>query len=67
MLQQKLIEIKEQIADQGFADEKSAIISAEADIQYKDIVRIMDYIITYQDEEGYDQELFPQINIGQVI
>lgn len=67
LLQQRLIELKGKIADQGFADEKSAIISAEADIQYKDIVKIMDYIITFKDEEGFDRELFPQINIGQVI
>lgn len=66
-LQQKLIELKEKIADQGFADEKSAIISAEADIPYKSIVKIMDYITVFQDEEGNDKELFPQINIGQVI
>lgn len=66
-LRQKLIELKEKVEDQGFADEKSAIISAEADIPYKSIVRTMDYITIYQDEEGVDRELFPQINIGQVI
>ena len=66
-LRQKLIELKQKVEDQGFADEKSAIISAEADIPYKSIVRTMDYITIYQDEEGVERELFPQINIGQVI
>jgi biopolymer transport protein ExbD len=67
LLQEKLIDLKEKIIDQGFADEKSAILSAEADIPYKDIVKAMDYITVYQDEEGISRELFPQINIGQVI
>lgn len=67
MLQEKLIELKEKVVGKGFVDENSAIISAEADIPYKDIIRVMDYITLYQDEEGFDKELFPQINIGQVI
>jgi biopolymer transport protein ExbD len=67
LLQQKLIELKEKIAGQGFADGKSAIISAEADIPYKDVVKVMDYITVFRNDEGLNQELFPQINIGQVI
>lgn len=67
MLQERLVELKGKIADQSFADEKSAILSAEADIPYKDIVKAMDYITVYKDEEGISRELFPQINIGQVI
>lgn len=66
-LQQRLIELKDKIADKGFADANSAIISAEADIPYKSVVKVMDYVTTYQDEEGTEQILFPQINIGQVI
>lgn len=66
-LQQKLIELKEKVQGQGFADENSAIISAEADIPYKDIIKVMDYITVYRDEEGNQQPLFPQVNIGQVI
>ena len=63
----KLLEIKEKIKDQGFIDENSVIISAEADIEYKYIIKIMDYITIYEDGEGIEQELFPQINIGTVI
>lgn len=66
-LQESLIVLKEKIRDKGFSDSKSAIISAEADIPYKDLIKIMDYITTYTDEEGIKHELFPQINIGQVI
>lgn len=66
-LRQQLIEIKEKIKDQGFVDENSIIISAEADIEYKHIIRLMDYISMYTDAEGNEKELFPQINIGTVI
>ncbi|NOX36180.1 MAG: hypothetical protein GXO78_01465 [Calditrichaeota bacterium] len=66
-LQQKLIEIKEKIAGMGFTDEKMVIISAEADIAYKHIVKAIDYISTYTDEEGREQELFPAIAIGQIL
>ncbi|RMG64027.1 MAG: hypothetical protein D6715_10300 [Calditrichaeota bacterium] len=66
-LQKKLIEIKQKIQGKGFVDEKSAIISAEADIAYKHIIKVMDYISTYRDEDGTVKELFPQINIGSVL
>lgn len=66
-LRQQLIEIKEKIKDQGFVDENSIIISAEADIEYKHIIRLMDYISLYTDAQGSEKELFPQINIGTVI
>jgi len=66
-LKEQLIEIKDKIKDQGFVDEKSIIISAEADIEYKHIIKLMDYISLYEDAEGNQQELFPQINIGTVI
>jgi len=66
-LQESLILLKEKIAGKGFADDKSAIISAEADVPYKDIVKLMDYISIYTDPEGNQKVLFPQINIGQVI
>ncbi|MCK6621510.1 MAG: biopolymer transporter ExbD [Calditrichaceae bacterium] len=66
-LRQQLIEIKEKIKDQGFVDENSIIISAEADIEYKHIIRLMDYITIYTDAQGNEKELFPQINIGTVI
>lgn len=63
----KLKEIKEKVNGQGFVDEKSVIISAEADVAYKHIIKIIDYVTVYVDAEGNQQELFPQINIGQVI
>lgn len=66
-LKEQLIEIREKIRGQGFVDENSIIISAESDIPYKHIIRLMDYITTYKDAQGNEQELFPQINIGTVI
>lgn len=66
-LQEQLIEIKDKMKGQGFVDEKSVIISAEADIEYKHIIKAVDYVTMYEDAEGKVVELFPQINIGQVI
>jgi len=66
-LVQKLIDIREKIQGQSFVDEKSVIISAEADIPYKYIIKLIDNVTTYEDEDGTQKELFPQINIGQVI
>lgn len=66
-LKEQLIEIQGKIKGQGFVDEKSIIISAESDIPYKHIIKLMDTIITYKDAGGVEQELFPQINIGTVI
>ncbi len=63
----QLKEIKEAIKDQGFVDAKSVIISAEAQVEYKHIVKIIDRVTVLEDEQGNMQELFPQINIGQVI
>lgn len=66
-LVEKLKEVKEKIQGQNFVDEKSIIISAEAQIEYKFIIKAIDYVTTYTDADGVPQELFPQINIGQVI
>ena len=66
-LREQLVEIKDKIKDQGFIDEKSIIISAEADIEYKHIIKLMDFVTFYEDADGNQQELFPQINIGTVI
>ncbi len=66
-LQKKLIEIKQKIAGQGFADENNILISAEKDIAYKYIVKVMDYVSTYTDENGMEQPLFPGIAIGQIV
>jgi len=46
-LQKKLVEIKQKIAGQGFTDENNILISAEKDIAYKYIVKVMDYVSTY--------------------
>ncbi len=66
-LQEQLIEIKDKIKDQGFIDEKSIIISAEADIEYKHIIKTVDNVTVFEAVDGNLEELFPQINIGQVI
>ena len=66
-LQNKLVEIKQKIQGQGFVDENSIIISAEADIPYKIIIKTIDYISTYTDENGVEQDLFPGVAIGQII
>ncbi|RMF61057.1 MAG: hypothetical protein D6748_02600 [Calditrichaeota bacterium] len=65
-LQKVLLEIKNKITGQGFVDEKSIIISAEADIPYKHVIRTIDHVTIYTDENGEQKELFPQINIGQI-
>ncbi len=66
-LREKLIELKKLILDKGFKDKDRAIITAGADIQYQVIIDVMDAILSYEDEEGNTQPLFPQINFGQVI
>jgi len=63
----QLKQIKEKVAGQGFADENSVIISAEADIPYKYIIRTMDYVTQYETEDGQVVELFPRIIIGNII
>ena len=67
VLQAKLIEIKEKVLETDFSDKNSIILTAEADIPYKYIIKTMDNITTYFDQDGNLQELFPQIIIGQVI
>jgi biopolymer transport protein ExbD len=67
VLQETLIEIKDKVLETDFSDKNSIILTAEADIPYKYIIKTMDNITTYFDEDGNLQELFPQIIIGQVI
>jgi len=67
LLREKLIELKKLIIDKGFKDKDRAIITAGADVQYQVIVDVMDAILSYEDDEGNTQPLFPQINFGQVI
>ena len=66
-LQAKLIEIKQKVAETEYVDKKSIMITAEADIAYKYLIKTMDYVSVYIDEEENEQELFPQIIIGQVV
>jgi biopolymer transport protein ExbD len=66
-LQKKLLEIKEKIANTDFSDKDAIILTAEADILYKHIIKTMDYVTSYRDENGYKKDLFPQIIIGQII
>ena len=67
LLKEKLIELKKLINDQGFKDKDRAIITAGADVQYQVIIDVMDAILSYEDDEGNTQPLFPQVNFGQVI
>ena len=67
LLRTKLIEIKEKMKGQGFVDAKSVIISAESQTEYKHIIKLIDNVTVYEDDDGNQQELFPQINIGTVI
>lgn len=66
-LQTRLIEIKEKIEDTDFSDKNAIMLTAEADIPYKFIIKTMDNVTFYFDENGDIQELFPQIIIGQVV
>jgi biopolymer transport protein TolR len=67
MLQAKLEEIKKAIAETDYSDRQSVMITAESDIPYKYLIKTMDYSTTYTDSEGNQQELFPQVIIGQVV
>jgi biopolymer transport protein ExbD len=67
LLKEKLIELKKLIKDKGFKDQDRAIITAGADVQYQVIIDVMDAILSYEDDEGNTQPLFPQVNFGQVI
>ncbi len=66
-LQERLVGIKERVSKTDYSDKKSVMLTAEADIEYKFIIKTMDNVVTYSDENGELQELFPQIIIGQVV
>lgn len=66
-LQSKLIEIKNRIAVTDFADKNAVLLTAEASIPYKYLIKTMDYVTVYPDSVGEEQALFPQIIIGQVV
>jgi biopolymer transport protein ExbD len=67
MLKEKLVELKKAIADEGFKDQNTAIITAGKDIEYQVIIHVLDAIQSYRDDEGNLQPLFPQVNFGQVV
>ncbi len=66
-LQAKLREIKEKVLPTDFVDKETIMITAESDIAYKFLIKTMDYVTSFTDEEGNEQPLFPQIIIGQVV
>ncbi|GAB4174030.1 MAG: hypothetical protein Kow00108_08920 [Calditrichia bacterium] len=65
-LKEKLIEIKEKVAGKGFEDENMAILSAEPQIEYQILIKVMDYIEVYE-KDGTIKELFPQQAFGAFI
>jgi biopolymer transport protein ExbD len=67
MLKEKLIELKKAIADKGFKDKNTAIITAGKEIEYQVIINVLDVIQSYKDDAGDIQPLFPQVNFGQVV
>ena len=67
MMKEKLIELKKAIADKGFKDKNTAIITAGKDIEYQVIINVLDAIQSYEDDAGDIQPLFPQVNFGQVV
>jgi biopolymer transport protein ExbD len=66
-LKEKLVELKKAIADKGFKDKNTAIITAGKDIEYQVIIDVLDIIQSYKDDAGDIQPLFPQVNFGQVV
>jgi biopolymer transport protein ExbD len=67
LLKEKLVDLKKAIADKGFKDGNTAIITAGKDIEYQVIINILDIIQSYKDDKGDIQPLFPQVNFGQVV
>lgn len=67
LLRTKLIEIKKLIADKGYKDKDRAVITAGKDIAYRNIVNLIDNIQVYENDEGNQLALFPQVNFGSII
>jgi biopolymer transport protein ExbD len=67
LLREKLIEVKKAIAGKGYKDENRAVITAAKEIEYKNIVEVIDNIQTYEDDQGNQKALFPEVNFGSVI
>ncbi len=66
-LREKLIELKKKITGKGFADENRVILSAEPQIQYQVIIKVMDNLQTYIDDENVIRPLFPEVNFSKVL
>ncbi|MEJ2545225.1 MAG: biopolymer transporter ExbD [Calditrichaceae bacterium] len=67
-LKEKLIEIKKAIAGKGYKDENRAVITAAGDIEYQVIVKVMDYLQTYENDEKTEiLPLFPEVNFSKII
>ncbi len=66
-LKQKLVELKKKIVGQGFADENRVILAAEPNIKYEIIIKVMDNIQTYKDENNQIKPLFPEVNFSKVL
>ncbi len=67
-LREKLIELKKKIKGQGFVDENRLIITAEPQIEYQTIIRVMDNVQTYEDQETKTVEpLFPEVSFAKML
>ena len=66
MLREKLIELKKKISGQGFVDENRVILAAEPSIKYETIIKVMDNIQTYV-EDNQVKPLFPEVNFSKVL
>lgn len=67
LLRTKLIEIKGAISGKGYKDANRVVITAAREIEYKNIVDIIDNIQTYEDDSGNQKALFPEVNFGSVM
>ncbi len=66
-LKDKLIEVKKLITGKGFKDENRAVLTAAGDIEYQVIVKVMDYLQTYENDENEILPLFPEVNFSKII
>ena len=67
LLKEKLVDLKKAIVELKFKDKNTVIITAGKDIEYQVIIHILDVILSYKDDKGDIQPLFPQVNFGQVV
>jgi len=66
-LREKLIDLKKKILGKGYVDENRAVITASANIEYQNIITVMDNLQTYTDEETNQVlPLFPEVNFSKM-